>query len=613
MAYVKISDLNFAQTLTGNEILPVVQNGTSYKVSVSAVGGTGDTENINGRCNDISTGSNYSSIVGGEYNDVYGNCSFIGGGTVNVLSADFGFIGGGTGNIGYSIGGFIGAGAGNDTCPNTCLDTIGGGNGNVVNSGFKLSFIGGGRGNFMETGNTSASADSNFNNQSNTIVGGSINSIGTKGNPLKGLPAMTKALCFNTIVGGYFNKISKFGAPLNPLPAEDLESKYSFVGGGLNNGINGNYTTIVGGSNNKVYSGVKGGFIGSGAYNTVRSVSGTTGGNYSSIVGGKQNQLSADFGFIGGGRGNIVSSASGTIGGGYGNSLSSVGGFIGGGLTNTIESGLVYSISLGQSQPAPSIIVGGVSNEISDSPSSFIGGGEANKIDGSVGTGNIIVGGYINNIVGGLQSVIIGGGNNILSGTNICCLSNSRNFIGGGTSNIIIGRIKSQSNAILAGEDNQIGPETESGGVASIDYSVIAGGRNNQIKSCGDATTSFIGAGQGNSLTGTNFAGNSLFANVSGLNNAVVAGYDVDIYGCQSFIGSGFLNTICGDYSSIITGCSNNNNHNNSHIVGSDITTVSGNMLHANTLYLSAAALPTSDPGVSGVVWRDGTDLKISL
>ena len=32
MAYVKISDLNFAQTLTGNEILPVVQNGTSYKI-----------------------------------------------------------------------------------------------------------------------------------------------------------------------------------------------------------------------------------------------------------------------------------------------------------------------------------------------------------------------------------------------------------------------------------------------------------------------------------------------------------------------------------------------------------------------------------------------------
>ncbi len=611
MAYVKISDLNFAQTLTGNEILPVVQNGTSYKVSVSAVGGTGDTENINGRCNDISTGSNYSSIVGGEYNDVYGNCSFIGGGTVNVLSADFGFIGGGTGNIGYSIGGFIGAGVGNDTCPNTCLDTIGGGNGNVVNSGFKLSFIGGGRGNFMETGNTSASADSNFNNQSNIIVGGSINSIGTKGNPLKDVPAMTKALCFNTIVGGYFNKISKFGAPLNPLPAEDLESKYSFVGGGLNNGINGNYTTIVGGSNNKVYSGVKGGFIGSGAYNTVRSVSGTTGGNYSSIVGGKQNQLSADFGFIGGGWGNTVSSACGTIGGGYGNSLSSASGFIGGGVNNTVTSGCIIDFNTGLPLPAPSIIVGGSQNEITNAPDSFIGSGARNEIAGTC-SGNIILGGYRNQNIKGVQSVIIGGALNTLSGNNIDW-SNARNLIGGGFENRIIGHgnQSSQNNAILAGSNNQIGPETEPG--EKMLDSVIAGGKFNQIITCGVATTSFIGAGQGNSLTGTNFAGNSLFANVSGLNNAVVAGYDVDIYGCQSFIGSGFLNTICGDYSSIITGCSNNNNHNNSHIVGSDITTVSGNMLHANTLYLSAAALPTSDPGVSGVVWRDGTDLKISL
>jgi hypothetical protein len=36
-------------------------------------------------------------------------------------------------------------------------------------------------------------------------------------------------------------------------------------------------------------------------------------------------------------------------------------------------------------------------------------------------------------------------------------------------------------------------------------------------------------------------------------------------------------------------------------------------MLHANTLFLSAGALPTSDPGVEGVVWRDGATLKISV
>ena len=191
MAYVKITDLSFAQTLTGNEILPVVQNGTSYKVSVSAVGGTGDTENINGRCNDIGTDSNFSSIVGGEYNDVYGNCSFIGGGSVNVLSADFGFIGGGSANTIYSPGSFIGGGVGNDIRVNTFLDTIGGGLGNAVGFGFKYSFIGGGKGNNMITGYSSISADSSCDYRGNTIVGGNQNSMGTRGSLGKGVPPMT--------------------------------------------------------------------------------------------------------------------------------------------------------------------------------------------------------------------------------------------------------------------------------------------------------------------------------------------------------------------------------------------------------------------------------------
>ena len=35
-------------------------------------------------------------------------------------------------------------------------------------------------------------------------------------------------------------------------------------------------------------------------------------------------------------------------------------------------------------------------------------------------------------------------------------------------------------------------------------------------------------------------------------------------------------------------------------------------MLHAQRLFLSAGALPTSDPGVAGVVWNDSGTLKIS-
>jgi len=41
-------------------------------------------------------------------------------------------------------------------------------------------------------------------------------------------------------------------------------------------------------------------------------------------------------------------------------------------------------------------------------------------------------------------------------------------------------------------------------------------------------------------------------------------------------------------------------------------TTVSGSIVYANDLRLDYHSLPTSDPGVTGRVWRSGSDLKIS-
>ena len=41
--------------------------------------------------------------------------------------------------------------------------------------------------------------------------------------------------------------------------------------------------------------------------------------------------------------------------------------------------------------------------------------------------------------------------------------------------------------------------------------------------------------------------------------------------------------------------------------------TVSSNMLHTDTLFLSADILPTSNPNIKGVVWNDSGTLKISL
>ena len=50
--------------------------------------------------------------------------------------------------------------------------------------------------------------------------------------------------------------------------------------------------------------------------------------------------------------------------------------------------------------------------------------------------------------------------------------------------------------------------------------------------------------------------------------------------------------------------------HHHSSTLGTHLTSVSANMLHV--AYLQLSGIPTAEPGVGGVVWRDGTDLKIS-
>ena len=521
MAYVKISDLNFAQTLTGNEFLPVVQNGTSYKVSVSAVGGTGDTENINGNGNTIDTNSIVSSVVGGCNNALSGNCSSIVGGSNNIVCQSFSSILGGTGNRVDSVGSVVAGGASNKA--DGYLSFIGGGTNSCINTQSRYSTIGGG-------GNHRI-----YDSECSTIGGGQTNVI----------------CCSNksTIGGGAFNRINT---------AKFNDSRYGVIGGGKYNYSAAPYTSVLGGW-----------------------------GNYAHLSGG-------------------------TVGGGRYNVLSGAYGFIGGGRSNTIKSGLIPQFG-GDALISPSIIVSGRSNKIY-SPNSFIGGGSCNKI--SDNNSSVILHGYTNCIYGGGDGFILGGSLNSLSGNTTNSNSSFRNFIGNGTSNCIIGHGDqgSKVNTILNGCYNLIGPETNPGGSKTITSSTIVGGTNNCIKSGDEMTTvGFIGGGQSNSLSGTNAMVNSINSTMSGQNNIIGAGHTIDIYGRQSFVGSGFCNTICADYSSIVTGCSNNNFHDNSHVIGSNITTVSGNMLHAQTLYLSAAGLPTADPGVPGVVWRDGTDLKISV
>ncbi len=103
------------------------------------------------------------------------------------------------------------------------------------------------------------------------------------------------------------------------------------------------------------------------------------------------------------------------------------------------------------------------------------------------------------------------------------------------------------------------------------------------------------------------------YNDANGGGSAVAGGNNNDTYANFSFIGGGDDNSMCGTAveSAIIGGNGNYTTHCRSAIAGgTSVTSVSANMLHAQSLYLKT--LPTSNPGVCGVVWNDGGTLKIS-
>jgi hypothetical protein len=133
---------------------------------------------------------------------------------------------------------------------------------------------------------------------------------------------------------------------------------------------------------------------------------------------------------------------------------------------------------------------------------------------------------------------------------------------------------------------------------------------------CFQGTNCFtnLQAGFSNTACGS-YAGviGGYYNDACGGGSAVAGGNNNDTCANFSFIGGGDDNSICttGVESGILGGNNNYITHCQSAIAGgTSITSVSGAMLHAQSLYLKT--LPTSDPGVSGVVWNDGGTLKIS-
>ena len=103
------------------------------------------------------------------------------------------------------------------------------------------------------------------------------------------------------------------------------------------------------------------------------------------------------------------------------------------------------------------------------------------------------------------------------------------------------------------------------------------------------------------------------YNDASGGGSAVAGGNNNDTCANFSFIGGGDDNVIAsaGTEGAVVGGNCNNLRHCRATIAGgSQVASVSGSMLHAQSLYLKT--LPTSNPGVVGVVWNDSGTLKIS-
>jgi len=286
------------------------------------------------------------------------------------------------------------------------------------------------------------------------------------------------------------------------------------------------------------------------------------------------------------------SGRSGIVGGQCG-SLSGCNSGILFGSTNTINNS-------GGDFPINSVIIGGLENEICDGVSNgAIIAGQRSTLADSPGI-NAIIGSSNSSISGGnnIRNFIAGGVCNIISCESSGYYTSDSTIIGGnvnrayGVSNVIIGSNGSKSGAYA---------KTKNSSFYGLNTVVIGGGK-----------IAALGMGTGNE------AKNTFSTIINGTGNISCALGGTIIGGCSNVIQNqpGGLSIDTSKGGAILGGSNNTilSGHENSSIIGgTSMQTVSSNMLHTNTLFLSADLLPTSNPNIKGVVWNDSGTLKISL
>ena len=263
------------------------------------------------------------------------------------------------------------------------------------------------------------------------------------------------------------------------------------------------------------------------------------------------------------------------------------------GHTNTINNN-------GGQFPNNSVIVGGLGNEICDGVSSGgIFASQCSTLADSPGF-NALIGTNRSSISGGsnIFNFIAGGASNIISCESNGYYTSCSTIIGGdgnrayGVSNVIIGSNGSKSGSYA---------KTKNSSFYGLNTVVIGGGK-----------LAALDMGVGNE------AKNTFSTVINGNANIACALGGTIIGGCSNNIQNqpGGPSTDSSIGGSILGGSNNTilSGHQNSSIIGgTSMQTVSSNMLHTNTLFLSADILPTSNPNIKGVVWNDSGTLKISL
>lgn len=290
-------------------------------------------------------------------------------------------------------------------------------------------------------------------------------------------------------------------------------STYSFVGGGEGNTIQSNATmAVIGGGQSNIVSGQIA-TAGGGQNNIVTGFGAT-------VAGGVQNDASGDYAFVGGGGRNSAQRYD-VVGGGLANVIGADYSGIFSGEGNTISEFLNSSLW--------SIIGGGRTNQIGgNSPNCAIVGGQQNFISGSAGWS--FIGGGTNNIVEATYAIVGGGqANSVQAGA-------SGAFVGGGLSNNASGFAPT----VAGGVQNTAG-----GG-----YSFVGGGQGNSITGNPGGSWCFIGAGQNNEAI------NGIVDAVigGGSNNSVQIGL---LPGNGSFIGGGQNNRAIGANQTVAGGINN--------------------------------------------------------